>query len=846
MRSRPASAPRRRGGSRGLLLLLLVAAPAGLRLGPAPAAGAGAPGQQQHLAAAPGAQRAQQRAQEPAAAPPRTAAAPSGAAQQLQAQRQTAQEQQAVAPPATQAARERQQQPEQQQQALPQAPAAAAAVIVPHAPGAAPAQPQRQQQQSAALAAELQRAAEQTAAAQRAAAAPLIVPHAPELAQRAPRPLRGAGLVVPGAAVAAAAAASAAGGAASAASAVSAPAPPRRVWARAPPGVPELRGYTFGSAKDTFELCHETSGLRRDIPLEELLPVFGLPGNLTQRPTTTLAEFVAMVAAIQPSFRVVSAPMLFGEADLGGLLAPAGGLPRLVHFTVRDKDALKPHQVVSMASWAAHNPGHALMLFDDADVREFMSSYYPDLLPTFDGLGSSVERTDLWRYLVLCRFGGVYADSDVVSARPIAGWAADAGLLVGIENVFTTPEEAKRRDYTRQVQMVQWAIAARPGHPVVCRMGRYVAAHVAEEAAGRYVDPDRDHAILERTGPGIWSSSVHDYIAAAGGDVASLVAGGVVGDVRVLPQPVFGCASATFNPAADSLPYVYHMFKGSWRSPPPSKLAAALGRLRAALRLGGGGPPSRRGRGAADSPAHDAALAAAAAAAAEAAEFARAAAARPAPGADAAPAVAVPPGGRSAALSPHPRLPVLDEQILEHKRAALLAAGAAGGAAAPLAAPDTRKLRSSQALLVRGAVVSPAGAPGAPGGEPELPSSALSGVPSLTVLVLVGLACAVYKQQQGAALVGTWAGRGRGLCVSARTSSAGGPLTRAASRLALSGAGAALGGAGAARPPLPERSSPRGGLGEAEVCYASSQQNGHPHRHKRSWGSSSFANFQQL
>jgi hypothetical protein len=43
-------------------------------------------------------------------------------------------------------------------------------------------------------------------------------------------------------------------------------------------------------------------------------------------------------------------------------------------------------------------------------------------------------------------------------------------------------------------------------------MGQYVAKHVAEERAGEFLDPDRDHAILERTGPGIWSDSVHDYL----------------------------------------------------------------------------------------------------------------------------------------------------------------------------------------------------------------------------------------------------------------------------------------------------------------------------------------------
>ncbi|KAF6260812.1 hypothetical protein COO60DRAFT_1637322 [Scenedesmus sp. NREL 46B-D3] len=670
--------------------------------------------------------------------------------------------------------------------------------------------------------------------------------------------------------------------------------PPARPRVRA--NVPELIGYNFSNSKDTFELCHETAGLTRDIPLEELLPTFKLPSDLTLRKHTTLAQLIELLHATQPDFKVVYKPMLFGEADIGSLVSP-GGLPRLVHFTVKDKDKLKPHQVVSMASWAFFNPGHSLMLFDDDDVREFMTSYYPELLPTFDGLGSPVERTDVWRYLVLCRMGGVYADSDVVAARPVADWVQDAGLLVGIENVFTTPEEAKRRDYTRQVQMVQWAIASRKGHPVVCRMGQYVAQHVREEAAGEYVDPDRDHAILERTGPGIWSSSVHDYIAENGGvRVEDLVAGGKVGDVRVLPQPVFGCASATWNPTEDVLPYVYHMFKGSWKSKQPSKIVSFVSTLYAKL---------HHQKKSALAGERAAALAAAAAAASEAAAFARNQQVQPAAAAGIMQAAAAASGAATGAQHhAQPRLPVLDEQILEHKReqqlqqeqelqqkaaaaaapaganaevgtgseqqlqqrslatpvaaAAVAAAGQqqAGVAVSVASAADTRKLRSSHMMLVRG-IQPPSDAVGSPLVEPELPSSAISSVPALSVLVLVVLVCAVYKQQQSGAslLLGVWAGRAAGSSKvpssSMRASSSGCAclLSRPGSRSMLSAGGssanvaAAAGSCSMARPPLPDRQVSIG-IVEQEVCYASSQQNGHPHRHKRSWGSSS--NFQQL
>eukprot|EP00775_Hariotina_reticulata_P014304 gene14304-31_t len=294
----------------------------------------------------------------------------------------------------------------------------------------------------------------------------------------------------------------------------------------APWRAPVLAGYTYNSSRDTFEMCRQNSGLRHDVSEKRLLSGFNLPRNLYKYRHITLQKLIQLLHAVQPNFAVVWEPMLFGDADIGQLLAPKG-LPKLIHFTVRDKDRLQPHQVLSMASWAFHNPGYSLLLFDDADIHSFMTTYYPDLLPTFDALGSQVERADMWRYLVLCRLGGVYADSDVVAAKPISSWAQDAGLLVGIENVFKTPEEAKKRDYARQIQMVQWTIAARRGHPVVCSMGEYVTKHVRQEADGDFLDPNHDHAILERTGPGIWSSSITDYLQKEGGvGPEELVAGG--------------------------------------------------------------------------------------------------------------------------------------------------------------------------------------------------------------------------------------------------------------------------------------------------------------------------------
>ncbi|KAI8473437.1 MAG: hypothetical protein J3K34DRAFT_499751 [Monoraphidium minutum] len=362
------------------------------------------------------------------------------------------------------------------------------------------------------------------------------------------------------------------------------PPPPAKPAARAVSAAawpaPHYANYSLATSRDTFEICKNQSGLGREVSLEELPPMYGLPQSLLQHRRVGIGALSAALADAAPSARLVIAPLLAGEAELAPVLHPDGRLPRLVHFTVREKDGMLPHQALAIATWARLNPGYSLLLYDDADIAAFVAAYHPRHLGLFAALSSQVERTDLWRYLVLCTFGGVYADSDVVAGRPVAGWAQDAGLLAGVENVFDTPAAARARDYTGVMQVVQWAIAAAPGHPAICRMGDYIGARLAEEAGaaaaaaatgGAAPEADRDHAILERTGPGIWSRSVHDYIREHGGRPEDVVGGGKVGDLRLLPQSTFGCASSTVN-LADPVAYVYHMFKGSWRLREPGRL----------------------------------------------------------------------------------------------------------------------------------------------------------------------------------------------------------------------------------------------------------------------------------
>eukprot|EP00882_Tetradesmus_deserticola_P011747 GHRQ01012429.1.p1 GENE.GHRQ01012429.1~~GHRQ01012429.1.p1 ORF type:complete len:265 (+),score=28.99 GHRQ01012429.1:96-890(+) len=141
--------------------------------------------------------------------------------------------------------------------------------------------------------------------------------------------------------------------------------------------------------------------------------------------------------------------------------------PKLIHQTVKSKAQLSCQQRKVIASWRALNPGYSHRLWDDADIQRFMQQFYPELVPSpFNDFVSGAERSDLWRVLVLHKMGGVYADMDVQCLKPIDEWNADhdhdAAVLLGVENY-----DAGRR---HPLHVVNWVLAAAPGHPLLGSM----------------------------------------------------------------------------------------------------------------------------------------------------------------------------------------------------------------------------------------------------------------------------------------------------------------------------------------------------------------------------------------
>ena len=56
------------------------------------------------------------------------------------------------------------------------------------------------------------------------------------------------------------------------------------------------------------------------------------------------------------------------------------------------------------------NPNYDFVYFDDSDCIKFIEDFYPEYLPHYKKLIPTAYKADLFRYLLLYKYGGCYGD----------------------------------------------------------------------------------------------------------------------------------------------------------------------------------------------------------------------------------------------------------------------------------------------------------------------------------------------------------------------------------------------------------------------------------------------------
>jgi len=242
-----------------------------------------------------------------------------------------------------------------------------------------------------------------------------------------------------------------------------------------------------------------------------------------------------------------------------------------VHQTVHDSLGLSASEQAWSDSW--RRLGFEVRTADDAQVRDDVRRLVretgrADFLRVFDGLETSVQRSDVWRYAILYLEGGVYADIDVVAHAPIVELllADTARPLVFTESLPLfdwLPHAVSGRagalalafgltDLVRLPQRRNCLMAAPRHDRLMLRtlelvVDRFDAMHA--RGAGKPLPPEPTRT-LELTGPGVYTDAVQ-----LERDVTSASASRALGGARL-----------RFVSRLEGLRFFEHVAQGSWKT----------------------------------------------------------------------------------------------------------------------------------------------------------------------------------------------------------------------------------------------------------------------------------------
>ncbi|HUD51329.1 glycosyltransferase family 32 protein, partial [Parvibaculum sp.] len=107
-------------------------------------------------------------------------------------------------------------------------------------------------------------------------------------------------------------------------------------------------------------------------------------------------------------------------------------IPRIIHQTWKT-DRIPEGFRCWRQSWTAFNPGWRTELWSDRRLLDFVAANYPDLLDLFCAFPHGVMRADAARYMLLHRFGGVYADIDTECLAPLDRLADETRVVLSHE-----------------------------------------------------------------------------------------------------------------------------------------------------------------------------------------------------------------------------------------------------------------------------------------------------------------------------------------------------------------------------------------------------------------------------
>jgi mannosyltransferase OCH1-like enzyme len=211
-------------------------------------------------------------------------------------------------------------------------------------------------------------------------------------------------------------------------------------------------------------------------------------------------------------------------------------------FQIWKNDTLPYYLKPFARTWISQN-GFSYNLQTDQSMDAFVSRNYPEIIPAFNKL-TIVEKTDLFRVMMVYHFGGVYADLDTTCQDDfdkLLQQYPDATLIVGVE-ADVSDEDKARFNLPRNYQICNWTFAGQHMNPVLGKVIERIIKNIHEHP---------ELPTLEKTGPAVFTDVILENK-----DEAGLV---------ILPISYFGSGQKHSNSPSTQEGFVVHHFLGSWK-----------------------------------------------------------------------------------------------------------------------------------------------------------------------------------------------------------------------------------------------------------------------------------------
>ncbi len=218
-------------------------------------------------------------------------------------------------------------------------------------------------------------------------------------------------------------------------------------------------------------------------------------------------------------------------------------IPKIIHL-IRKEQTVPEHYKAYYDRMVSLHPAWTIHSYDDEDMLQWVARHYPGLLEPYTRFPHAIQRSDLFRMLVVHWQGGFYLDMDMYCLQPLDTLLHHV-LVLGEEKTLK-PSEMSEPHHRHDLRIANYMFGGIAGYPFL-----FDFVQAALQYSEKPVTTTND--ILETTGPGHFTNFYHEKQPA-------------YPDIHLLRNTGLTCIKkCTLQPSCHFGSYAAHLHLGSWR-----------------------------------------------------------------------------------------------------------------------------------------------------------------------------------------------------------------------------------------------------------------------------------------